>query len=289
MDNVLAFLSIVLTHSKAPPHGPFDVIADKFHVGGLLAPGSQEASIYYPEGSVPPNGFPVVSFAHGAPAGGDKLLKFSYGEMLRGLASWGYVVVAPDSCVPPVGWSCEDTLWKDQLRTVTVAKADPSVHTGFSAANFTRVGVIGHSYGADATVYSAGADGVAAAVVMHPARIPEAADINVPTMVITGSKDVICPPQDAQFVYDLIQARPKYLLELKGGTHMEPTVLPVWIHGKDGQNRMSPSLTMFLACHLWAWNAEEGCAFVQGVSGEEVCNQSNITMSKCDVELEAWV
>jgi len=194
------------------------------------------------------------------------------------LASWGFVVVAPESCVPPSGWSCLDTLWRDQLHVIDAGRANSSLHLGFAAANFSRTGVVGHSYGADATVTAATTSdrGVAAAVALHPAHDANAANITVPTMVITGSDDLICPAKDAVFVYREISARPKILLELKGGTHLEPC-MPL------GRNRMSPSFTMFLACHLGAWNQAEGCAFVEGVDGRAVCAQTNVTLSRCDV------
>lgn len=179
----------------------------------------------------------------------------------------------------PSGWSCIDTLYQDQLHVVAAAKANVSLHPGFAFANFTRVGVIGHSYGADATVTAATSTdfGVAAAVVLHPARDENAANVTVPTMVVTGSRDSICPPEDAVFVYGAIPARPKSLLELKGGTHMEPTRV-------QGRNRMSPSFTMFLACHLEAWNKAEGCAFIEGGDGRAVCDQPNVTLSRCEVK-----
>jgi hypothetical protein len=276
------------TYAAAPPHGPFDVQGDYFHVGGLVARGSQSAGIWFPLGAAPVGGFPVVTFAHGAPVGGNLMLTATYGPLLSALASWGFVVVAPESCVPPTGWSCLKTLYKDQLHVVAAAKANRTIHPGFSSANFSRIGVIGHSYGADATVTSAGIEGfgVAAAVVLHPAHDANAAQIKVPTMVVTGSRDLICPPGDAAFVYDQIPTRPKYLLELEGATHMEPTRVPIWWSGVDGRNRMSPSLTMFLACHLAAWNEKDACQFISGTSGRAVCNQ-NLTFSKCEVA-NAW-
>ncbi len=279
-------LTATAAQAKAPPHGPFDVERDSFYVGGLVAKGSQNAGIWYPVGTPPQGGFPVVTFAHGAPVGGQVLLSSTYGPLLTALASWGFVVIAPESCVPPTGWSCLKTLYQDQLHVVAAAKANISLHPGFASANFTRVGVIGHSYGADATVTAAASAGfgVAAAVVLHPAHDENAADVTVPTMVVTGSRDLICPPSGAVFVYGAISARPKILLELKGGTHMEPTRVPIWWTGKDGQNRMSPSFTMFLACHLEAWNKAEGCAFVEGADGRAVCDQPNITLSRCEVE-----
>lgn len=280
------------TYGAAPPHGPFSVQSDSFFVGGLVAKGSQNAGIWYPIGKAPVGGFPVVTFAHGAPVGGQFLLQATYGPLLMALASWGYVVVAPESCVPPTGWACYKTLYKDQLHVVAAAKANRTLHLGFAFANFTRVGVIGHSYGADATVTAATIDGlgISAAVVLHPAHDANAAQIKVPTMVVTGSADLICPPSDATFVYDQIPSRPKYLLELQGATHMEPTRVPIWWRGVDGRNRMSPSFTMFLACHLSAWNEKEGCEFIGGAGGKAVCNQ-NITLTKCEVEnaLESYV
>ncbi len=84
----------------APPQGPWAVRADTFTVRGLVARGSQKASIWQPFGTPPPSGSPVVSFAHGAPGGGPTLFPSTYGPLLSALASWGYVVVAPDSCVP---------------------------------------------------------------------------------------------------------------------------------------------------------------------------------------------
>ena len=67
-------LTATAAEAKAPAHGPFDVERDSFYVGGLVAKGSQNAGIWYPVGTPPQGGFPVVTFAHGAPVGGQLLL-----------------------------------------------------------------------------------------------------------------------------------------------------------------------------------------------------------------------
>ena len=139
--------------------------------------------------------FPLLSYAHGM-AGGDVDL-LGYGAFFFQLASWGFVVAAPDSCdvgcTDPSGgapWTdcaglpnVQPALWPawygEQLKAIDWARnmsrggsADPVFQTIDWSAG---VGVAGHSMGGQATALSssgacAAAWDIRAAALHHPAN-----------------------------------------------------------------------------------------------------------------------
>ena len=107
----------ILSLVSAAKHGPFEVSKENVTVGGYVCGGDQGAFVYYPTDH--DKLYPVVSFAHGDKAGGDKVDP-SYKELLEGVASWGYVVIALKSAPDDF---CEKETY-DQIRSLEVSKLE---------------------------------------------------------------------------------------------------------------------------------------------------------------------
>jgi hypothetical protein len=139
-----------------PQQGPFKTQSAQFTVGGLVAGGSQDAYIYWPldaatagaAATAPRN---VVAFGHGKRAGGDRLHK-SYSPLLSTIASYGLVVIAPLSCPDDL---CLRELAQDLGTVLEACAANRTLHPALARANFTRVGVAGHSMGGTSSGYVA--------------------------------------------------------------------------------------------------------------------------------------
>merc|ERR1712217_564206 len=88
--------------------------------------------------------FPFISFAHGTTSGGAKTFT-GYTADLEMVASYGFVIVAPESC-PEI--ECASGYCSDQQQTIRACAADPSLHSALASADFSTVGVYGNSMGA---------------------------------------------------------------------------------------------------------------------------------------------
>jgi pimeloyl-ACP methyl ester carboxylesterase len=236
-----------------PQLGPFKTQSAQFTVGGLIAGGSQDAVIYWPldaaanAGVVAPAARNVVAFGHGLKAGGAELVK-GYGPLLSTLASYGLVAIAPLSCPDSL---CLEELAEDLGTVLDTCAANRTLHPALARANFTRVGVAGHSMGASSAGYVASADNatsgydVHAYVGMHGTPVSKEAGLAVPTMYTTGGKDRIIRPSvvNSSFVKS-VGAHPRVLAVLADATHFEPTdPLP-------GHERLNPYVAAFLLCHV---------------------------------------
>ena len=133
---------------------------------------------------------------HGFGSGGAEFLP-AYTDLLSTLASYGLVVLAPLSC--PTEFcltSGADNFFHDLLSVVTTCAANRSLHEGLLRANFSAVGVLGHSMGGTAAGIAAahpGAVPLAAYVSLHaPSLTPTL--IKIPTMHTTGGEDKIVFP-----------------------------------------------------------------------------------------------
>ena len=216
--------------------------------------------------SAPPGGcprFPLVSYAHGM-AGGDIDL-LGYAELFYQLASYGFVVAAPDSCdfgcTDPSGgapWTdcaglpdVQPALWPawygELLKTIDWARnqtANATADPVFATIDFgAGVGIAGHSMGGQATAVAAGAAcaerwGIKAAVLHHPANGNVSggaagnvgANMSVPVAAFTSSGDSIWPETVA--VMSALNASaaaatlPSAFMEAVGWSHLEPVLAP---------------------------------------------------------------
>lgn len=150
--------------------------------------------------------FPLVSFEHGDFGGGFDL-RVSYSEMMKTVASSGFVICAPTMCF----YHCRAVQHIHQQRAIVAAKA-----LGTSGVLPVRregpVGVAGHSTGGMATLRSSYRDAVAelnigAAVAYNGDGGAELANDNItfdlidpllPMFLITGTADWIEPKDSTQ-------------------------------------------------------------------------------------------
>ena len=253
-----------------PQLGPFKTQSAQFTVGGLVAGGSQDAYIYWPlehatEAGAAAPARNVVAFGHGKTAGGAKMDP-TYNSLLSTLASYGLIVIAPLSCPEDL---CLRELAEDLGTVLDACATNRTLHPALSRANFTRVGVAGHSMGGGAAGYLASSInataryGLHAYVGMHGTPVTKEAGLTVPTMYTTGAKDHLVAPfvVNRSFVKS-VDAIPRVLAELADANHFEPTL---------GPHRLNPYVASFLLCHVAGDNAS--CAEVyDATDAKSLCN-----------------
>eukprot|EP00035_Acanthoeca_spectabilis_P010607 m.188089 g.188089 ORF g.188089 m.188089 type:complete len:239 (-) comp15078_c0_seq14:429-1145(-) len=185
---------------EIPSMGPFAINLTVVTIGGFVTPTkTQTAYVYYPVSGPTHGPFPFVVYMHGMAMDiePDQMKTLYEGEW-EAIASHGFVVAAPRS---GDGVSYYQDFYKDQLRTIEVARElGASLSPALANADFSHVGVAGHSMGGDATCRSAAAPGynISAAVALHPSMWPTMnrgafapTNIEVPTFFGTGNLDVV--------------------------------------------------------------------------------------------------
>mgnify|MGYP001324218076 CR=1 FL=1 len=225
--------------AKSAANAPTEV----FDIASLLAPAMQakipaelrpQYKIDAHVGADPATGgpYPVVLFSHGFAGFPEQSV-----DLTTHLASWGFVVVAPDhverSLSGLLGTAAQGVPQRDDTAVLTesldvaladAGKADSPLHDLLDA---DEVAVTGHSAGAyaayaDATSdkrikafisYSVGLDGDRART-KTPPPVPD-----VPGMIMLGTADGIIPPASSRAVFKAMHA-PKYLVEIKGAGHL---------------------------------------------------------------------
>jgi len=236
------------------------------------------ASIWYPTGTNKSMTFPFLSFAHGADEGG--VLpnpEYEYEALLKLVASYGFIIIVPDSCIG----MCYD-YYKDQLSAIATCRKNTSLHPILQQADFTKVGVFGHSMGAMASLIAAGAlssvnpkdYNIKGAVSMHPCGFPlnppHPELISVPILFTAGSADVVCEDDCAYSFYKKITKTDRIYLDISGIGHMDPCT------GGDMHEHMV--VTYFLTCTV----RNEHCDAIWGGSGKQICTQK-FSIAKCEL------
>jgi len=248
---------------------------------GLNQGAPYSAAIIWP---TPQNGsetFPVLSFAHGTGVGStNPESAIAYHEVLRFVASFGFIIVAPDSC-PAI--ECAGRFAHDEVTALKAVKENPGLHPSLASADFNKTGVFGHSMGGISTVVSDGG-GVAkpyrpadynikAAVSMHPCKDTtiHAAGADMPILFTTGSSDSICGSACSDEFYAQVQHPAKALFNIAGASHFEPTYL--------GDASEKYAIAYWFACHVKG----EQCDRVYGSSGKALCEQvpSGRSLAEC--------
>jgi len=190
-----------------------------------------------PEGSA---GFPLVLYSHGNNGWG-----WVHADLTQQLASYGFVVVAPDH----VGNTLLDSLLGSVAEPESIRVDRPlDVSATLSAVldgsgisqldevgavvDAERVGIVGHSLGGLTALLSvAGSDEVDAdgridaIVAMAPATtlLDDAllGRVDVPTLLLTGTSDTTTPiATNTERPFDLISGRPLYRVDLVDAGHM---------------------------------------------------------------------
>ena len=246
--------------------------------------------------------FPLISYNHGA-AGGDIDL-IGYANHFQQIASYGFVVVAADSCdvgctnpdggapwtdcagLPPLQPALWPPWYGEQLKVIdwarnmtTTGGSDPVFQTIDWAAG---VGIAGHSMGGQATTMSANAAcakrwGIKAAALVHPeiGTLPwgnTGSNMSVPVAAFSSSGDHTCPPSTTETTMRAFnasaQARtlPNMYRNVEGWSHLEPVMGAVF---------ENPLLSTYTAAwfkiHL---NNDRGAFFdlIYGTGPDSVCH-----------------
>jgi hypothetical protein len=159
--------------NKTSAGGPYQVYKSTIYLGGLSCGPGQNALVYYPNdktrtSSSSQQKFPLISFAHGFRAGGNELHEV-YSTLLVGLASWGFIVVAPLSGINKY---CLDQ-YQDQLRVFDYLQTAGNQRSRLFASldHKALYGVLGHSMGGRSSIISATKENylIGAAAALHPA------------------------------------------------------------------------------------------------------------------------
>jgi S-formylglutathione hydrolase FrmB len=211
---------------------------------------------------------------------------------MQDVASTGLIVVVPFTGAGGHHLDADDSLtagptpcgkeYDDMLLALNYTMANPSAHSAFATADFSRVGAFGHSMGGSAATRIAefGASSgvnVVAAVASHGAA--SVTNIDVPTLFTTGTLDTkdhddAGNPNHFRHEFDICSSPTKVFVNLKGGYHMEPC------EGK----RMNFLTAQFLSCHVNG--NQDHCNYIYGADG--LCARDdlqNCTIVKPDTEI----
>jgi dienelactone hydrolase len=171
-----------LVHSLSMP-GEAEVLRGNLGLVGL--PGL----VYAPARG---RGLPAVALGHGwlQPAA-------RYVSLLRHLASWGMVALAPNTQRGPLASAA--ALAAD-LRTALDVSTGVRLGTGDITVDPTRLGLLGHGTGGGAAVVAAAADPRVRAVVLlapaetRPSAVDAAQSVSAAGLILVGGKDTVAPP-----------------------------------------------------------------------------------------------
>lgn len=283
-STAVAATAFVRASAELPPAGNLHVKTMTAEDQGL-EPGSgvksREYLIAYPEGASAGDQFPLVVYAHGFLAGG-AITQF-YTKHLKELAEYGYVVVAPKSCIfGCFPWFAEDAedprgadsspqvgeggilpclpqwptfVWEN-ARAVTYARNQSDTGAAWAAAIDWDAGaaIVGHSMGGEAIVGMAEAElakqyNIKAMVCEHCFPCKNTGDlVTVPSLWMTGTTDIIVPPSVTKGQYVLDTFAPKSWRNEKGRGHLEmmdSTLNPL--------NTYNPGVASHTAAFLNVW------------------------------------
>lgn len=173
--------------------------------------------------------FPVVLFSHGFSGFPEQSA-----DLVTHLASWGFVVVAPDhverSLSGQLGLAAkgvpklEDPEVLSQSLDAAILQAGRSESPLDGLLDVKHVAVIGHSAGAAAAYREASAEPRIKAFISYSVALsagtagPPAVPA-VPGMVLAGTDDGVIPIGASRAVYDAMAA-PKYFVEIEGAGHL---------------------------------------------------------------------
>lgn len=155
----------------------------------------------------------------------------NYSVTFESLASFGYIVVAPMSCV--ILW-CEFFPY-DLLQGIKGPFNNPDMHPIFARADFTATGIFGHSMGGDAVTRLAtwkedvvtynikAAVGLFPGIAADPLTYPST--IHVPYFFVTGTGDNIVSDTGIYKYYSEDPTNPKVYADFEGAEHNDPTNL----------------------------------------------------------------
>ncbi len=199
--------------------------------------------VWYPSEGGP---WPLVVFAHGFEVGPEP-----YEHLLTTWAAAGYVVAAPEfplTDAEVAGSDLDEADLDHQPADVAFVFANLLDPTGALSGYVdpTRLGVAGHSDGAQTALATAAGRSVAlsALIVMSGAPVGAGPVGNPPILVAHGDEDSIDPYEQGVAVYDQASS-PRFLLTLLGGDH-----LPPFTQGSRYQDVVDKTTVDFLDTYL---------------------------------------
>jgi fermentation-respiration switch protein FrsA (DUF1100 family) len=176
--------------------------------------------VWYPSEGGP---WPLVVFAHGFEVGPQP-----YVSLLRSWAASGYVVAAPEfplTDAAVAGADLDEADLDHQPADVSFVFASLLGRDSPLAGHIdpTRLGVAGHSDGAETALATAADPPVplGAVVVLSGAPVDAGPAHGVPLLVVHGTDDDVDPLEKGVAVYDEA-GPPRFLLTLVGGGHLPP-------------------------------------------------------------------
>ena len=180
---------------------------------GNLADGGIPGLVFAP---VSGRGLPAVALSHGwlQPAR-------RYADTMRYLASWGFVVVAPDTEKGPIPSHGAMAL---DLAAALHLVADARLGNGRVRVDDRKLGILGHSVGGGAAVLAAAADSTIGAVVTvtaaatKPSAVEAASRVHVPGLHLVGGDDDMAEGDGAAIAE--AWAGPTQLRTVAGTSHL---------------------------------------------------------------------
>lgn len=238
----IVVLSIILVFCFADVN-EYNTAYERVYLGNLVSFGgdSQYGELYYPTNVDPSVSLPFISFAHGMLAGGEKM-RFLYESLLSSIASAGYIVVGAESCI----WAYCPIFYEDILQTIDACKVNgTSMNPIFNQADFSNVGIVGHSMGGGMTEVCCqekytSTYNIKTGFALNPEICIGCTSIDVPIFYGAGTNDTIVPDNSVLNVYNQ-SPPPKVFANMENCTHFEPN-LP--------NNRWIPIAVEWLDCFL---------------------------------------
>ncbi|MFC6009640.1 chlorophyllase/cutinase-like alpha/beta fold protein [Nocardia lasii] len=187
--------------------GPHRVLRGNLGIAG------QPGVVFTPESGLD---LPAVAFAHGWLTSAD-----NYKGLLEHIASWGFVVAAPDTERGPIPSHLD--LGADLLTTVDIV-TKVRLGDGTLSVRPDRVALAGHGMGAGAAVIAAAQRRVAAVVALFPAPTSPSAEgiapeLDTPGLILAGG-DLDSANSDARALA-AAWSGPSFLRTIDGATNTD--------------------------------------------------------------------
>ncbi|QNK83017.1 dienelactone hydrolase family protein [Nakamurella sp. PAMC28650] len=217
---------------------------------GNLADAGMPGLVFAPTSG---RGLPAVALSHGwlQPAR-------RYSDTMRFLASWGFVVVAPDTERGPI--PSHGAMAMDLTAALDLV-ATGKLGNGRVRVDPQKLGVIGHSIGGGAAVLAAAArSGIGAVVTVtaaatHPSAVEAAARVRVPGLHLIGADDDMAEGDGSSIA--AAWAGEAQLRTVKGASHLGLAEGSHWsstLTGSGNEKRIQHLVrllaTAFLLRHL---------------------------------------
>ena len=169
--------------------------------------------------------------------------------------------------------------YKDMVHVLQAVQANSSLHPALASANFSRVGIFGHSMGAINTASAikdytslSNVGTLGAAVYLHAGSSDPLLNkqIKIPILTTTGTADAdVSPASTKRSWEEQSNAHPRVFANLKGAVHNESAV-----HG-----RLNPFIAAFFSCHVAQLSGQ--CDRVYGNGSADLCQAH--PMQDCEV------